>query len=308
MTITYKLYLELIFAGTIVLAILLINNIFLYKQKMEYIAKVLLLFAVCFLSAGCVSNEWVYDPITDVNDLEGRRVGVNLAWESDYYLTGRKDMELVRYDTTADMILALKYDKIDAIALDKDSIRLIVSVSDGIEIVEPSFGEAGSIMYFGSDNESLVEDFNQYLVEFKKTEEYQDLLKRMDEFNGSEYIGTDIPLTGKGEVIRLTLEPDMFPRAFINPGEDIPEGYDTEIIKHYANDRNYQLEFCYSSYDDSVLGLRTGKYDVMTGYICDLYAEEARKTGLLTCDSMYAFPMYFIQKNQKDLTSDTSEY
>ena len=222
-------------------------------NKIKYICIAILLFAVCFLLSGCGSDGWKYDPITDVNNLEGRRVGVNLAWESDYYLDGRKDMEIVRYDSTADMIMALKYDKIDAIALDRDTIKLILSTSNGIEIVEPEFGEASSIMYFAGDKEDLVEDFNQYLAEFKKTEEYQDLLKRMDEYDGKDYLGTDIPLTGKGEAIHVAMQPELFPRAFKNPGEDIPEGFDLEILKHYANDRNYRLEFHYSSYDDSEL-------------------------------------------------------
>lgn len=95
-----------------------------HMRKIKYVLTAMLIISACLFSAGCGSaSEWKYDPITDVNDLEGRRVGVNLAWESDYYLTGRKDMELVRYDSTSDMIMALKYDKIDAIALDVDSLN-----------------------------------------------------------------------------------------------------------------------------------------------------------------------------------------
>ena len=278
-----------------------------YRRKTKYIAVVLLLFAVCLFSAGCGSDEWVYDPITDVNDLEGRRVGVNLAWESDYYLDGRKDMEIVRYDTTADMIMALKYDKIDAIALDDDSIQLILSLSSGIEIVEPAFGEAGSIMYFAGDKEDLVEDFNQYLAEFKKTDEYRDFMERREAFDGSDYVGIDIPLTGKGKVLHVAADPEEFPRSFLYPGEDIPQGYDLEMLKRYANDRDYRLEFYNTVYDDGVLGLLMGNYDIMLGYISDIYNEEAHQHGILTSDPLFEFSMNFIQKNQKDIEADTSE-
>ena len=278
-----------------------------FKQRMKYVSTVLLLLAVCLLFTGCASSEWVYDPITDVNNLEGRRVGVNLAWESDYYLDGRKDMELVRYDTTSDMIMALKYDKIDAIALDIDTLKLIFCVSDGIELIEPAFGEVGSIMYFGSDDESLTEEFNQYLDEFKKTDEYEDLLNRMDEYNGFEFFDADIPLTGEGKTIHVAVDPEEYPRAFLYPGEDIPVGYDLEILKHFANDNNYQLEFYFSTYLDSLMGLQTGSYDIMTGYLSDVYAPEVRRAGLYTCEPMYEFPLYFIQKNSEDMTSDMGE-
>ena len=109
------------------------------KEHIHIVKYILIgmLFCACLFCAGCGSaGDWEYDPITDVNNLEGRRVGVNLAWESDYYLDGRDDMELVRYDTTADMIMALRYDKIDAIALDADSVKLLMSLSEGIEQVE----------------------------------------------------------------------------------------------------------------------------------------------------------------------------
>ena len=278
------------------------------RQKMKYLAAVLLLFAVCLFSAGCSSGEWVYDPITNVNNLEGRRVGVNLAWEADYYLSDRTDMELVRYDNTADMVLALKYDKIDAIALDAETIKVMKSVSEGVEIVEPAVGEVGSIMYFGSDDESLVEDFNKFLVEFKKTGGQEDLEKRLDAFDGSEYIGADIPLTGNGKVLRVAYGPDEFPRVFLNPGEDIPVGYDTEVVKLYANDRNYRLEFYPTSYDDSVVGLQTGKYDILTGYLSDVYADDVKAAGMFTSDPMFMAKVYLIEKYQKDITSNTEMY
>ena len=280
-----------------------------FRLAIKYTGAAVMILAMLFICAGCgAAAEWKYDPITDVNDLEGRRVGVNLSWESDYYLTGRSDMELYRYDTTADMIMALKYDKIDAIALDQESVKLIMSQSEGVEVVEPAFARLGSIMYFGTDDGALAEDFNKYLAEFRKTDEYEDLLKRMDEYDGTEYIGSDIPLTGRGKVINVVADPNNFPRAFLNPGEDILIGYDTEILKHYANDRGYRLEFTYSDYNDGIVGLKGGFYDIMTGYLCDVYAEQVRNDGLYVCDSMYDFSLYFIQKNQRDIVSNTSEF
>ena len=278
-------------------------------EKKKTLISVLLAFA-CIVSAGCgKAVKWEYDPITDVNDLEGRRVGVNLSWESDYYLTGRKDMKLFRYDTTSDLIMALKYDKIDAIALDIDTIKLMMSRSEGLEMVEPAFAQVGSIMYFGADDKALVEDFNKYLAEFKKTDEYKDLLKRLDDFNGSDYIppDPDITLTGSGEVINVIMDPNSFPRAFLNPGEKIPTGYDTEIIKRFANDRGYKLEFYMSDYDDGVMGLQSGNYDIMTGYIGDVYADGVEEAGLYICDRLFEYPLYYIQKNQADIKSETSE-
>ena len=70
------------------------------KKKLKILTQLLIL----ILLAGCQS-EWQPNLITDINNLEGRKVGVNLAWEADYALTGRNDLELYRYDSTADLIL-----------------------------------------------------------------------------------------------------------------------------------------------------------------------------------------------------------
>jgi hypothetical protein len=65
-----------------------------YRFAIKYLSPVLLLFTVCFVCTGC-SVGWKYDPITDVNNLEGRRVGVNLSWEADFFLEGRRDMQCI---------------------------------------------------------------------------------------------------------------------------------------------------------------------------------------------------------------------
>lgn len=270
-------------------------------------AAAMLCVAVAFCCAGCGAAEWEYNPVTDVNNLEGRKVGVNLSWEADYFLTGREDMELCRYDTTSDLVMALKYDKIDVIATDIDSCKLVLSISDGIEMVEPSFGTLGSVMYFGEDDEALSEDFNAFLAEFKKTGEYADFLKRLEEYDGFEYLGPDpeIPLTGTGEKLRVATDPANYPRTFVNPGESIPVGYDVEILKHYANARGYQLEFYLTSYGDGAMGLLSGTYDIMTGYISDIYNAEASYAGVYISDAMFEFPLFYLQKNKRDIKSST---
>lgn len=276
-------------------------------QFNKSIIAVMLLVVICFTGSGCMTaKNWIYNPITDVNNLEGRKVGVNLSWESDYLLTGRPDMELYRYNTTADMIMALRYDKLDAIAMDEDSVRLLLSFSKGLKVVQPAFAEDSSIMYFGNDDGALAQDFNQYMAEYKKTDDYKDMLRRLAEFDGSEYTGPDIPLTGSGKEIRVACDPNNFPRAFKSPGEETFRGFDLEILKYYANDRNYRLKFFESNYDDGVIGMQSGLYDVMTGYLGDVYSKEVRQIGLYPSDGMFSCHLYFIEKQQRDISVDAS--
>lgn len=145
----------------------------------------------------------------------------------------------------------------------------------------------------------------EFLAEFKKTDEYRDLIKRQKEFNGQDYVGPDIPLTGTGKTLRVSADPNNFPRIYKKPGADVLTGHDLEILKRYANDRNYRLEIFESNYNDGVMGLQSGNYDIMTGYLSDVYDEEVKNIGLYVCDSMFDYNLYYIQKNQPEITAVT---
>ncbi len=271
-----------------------------WKQKKCGFVPALLL-ALALVLGGCGAVKWQYRPITDVNDLQGRRVGLLLAWEPDYLLTGRTDMELVRYDSLADMVMALKTNRVDAIAVDTFAWKRMAVGSEGLNRVLPACGSFGAILYFNPDGEALKDDFNAFLAEFKKTEAYRDHLTRLENFDGVNYVDPGIQLTGTGEVLRVAVESEGFPRTFQNAGEDVPTGFDLEALKYFANERNYRMEFTLSTYSDMIIGLQSGLYDVMAGGMSDVYAEEVNDAGMFTCDAFDQVSLYFIEKTQQNI-------
>ncbi len=266
------------------------------KKKLKIFIQLLIL----ILLAGCQSD-WQPNLITDIHNLEGRKVGVNLAWEADYALTGRKDLELYRYDSTADLILALSYNKLDAIAVDHLTWRLFEKNSTGLKKIEPEIKTTGYLLYF--KDEKLKNEYDQYLTEFKNTKEYEDFIQREMSFDG-EYIGPEIELTGTGEAIVVAFDAAGYPRAFLDSGEDIPTGYDLEILKRFANEKNYHIDFVITNYDNAVIGLTDGRYDALAGYLSEEYANEARYYGLYTSMTMDEIPIYFVQKTQNKISID----
>ena len=274
-------------------------------KKVFHITKIVTVIIAVFLFSGCITH-WESDPIDDINDLKGRKVGVNLSWEADYILTPRTDMELYRYDSTSDMLMALNFDKIDAIAVDLLMWNLFAGCSTGLTKIEPEFATTGYTYYFSSNNEQLKDEFNAFLVEFKKTDTYKDFLEREFAFCGDEYNGPDIPLTGTGKVLKVAYDPGGFPRAFCDPGEDMPKGFDLEPLKHFANEYNYQLEFYSSVYDDEVLGLVNGIYDLCAGYLSEVYRSEVINRGIFLSEPFDEVPLYFVQKIVQNIEVDMS--
>ena len=253
---------------------------------------------------GCGNREpeWEYRPITDVNDLEGRRVAVNLGWETDYLLSGRKDLTVVQYDSFSDIILALGYDKVDAFAVDGLVWKVFQANSTGLARVEPPCGSVGYAAYFSADREPLMAEFNAFLADYRQSEAYADHMARLEDFDGLEYVGPEIPLTGTGETLRVATMAEEFPRAFLDVGEDVASGFDLEALKLFANEGNYQLEFYYTVYNDIMQGLRSGTYDLAIGYLSDVYRDEVLDAGVLVSDVLDEIPIYFVEKTQKEIS------
>ncbi len=273
-------------------------------QQARRLAAFALSLALALSLGGCGNSkpEWEYHPITDVNDLEGRRVAVNLAWEADYLLSGREDLTVVQYDSFADIILALGYDKVDAFAVDGLVWKVFQANSTGLARVEPPCGSVGYAAYFSADRETLMEEYNRFLEGYRQTEAYADHMARLEDFDGLEYVGPEIPLTGTGETLRVATMAEEFPRAFLEAGEDVPSGFDLESLKLFANEGNYQLEFYYTVYDDIIQGLLSGAYDLAIGYLSDVYRDEVLDAGVLVSDLLDEIPVYFVEKTQKDIS------
>ena len=262
----------------------------------------LLLMAVLLsvlLLTGC--SRWKASPIKDVSDLEGRRVGVEIACDTDYFLTGRSDLKLVRYDGLSGILLALQYDKVDAMALDELRWRFTAASHSGLKCVTPSFATSGYIIYFSSELSGIRDEFNEFLKAYRASEEYASFQSRLATFDGKEYTGPEIPLTGNGRVLRVAVDASAFPRSFAEADGDTPSGFDLEALKLFANERNYRLEFTISSYDDMIYGLQGGIYDIAAGFLSDLRDAEALSSYLCASDSLYEVPLYFIEKTQADI-------
>ena len=252
---------------------------------------VLLLLAVLTLSlTGCSSLS------RTVSDLDGKRVGVLLSYETDYVLFPRNRADLVWYDTLADMILALKFNKVDVIAADDLMARMLLAGSEGLRKSDEPFGESGYVLYFNSGSEELKDEFNDFLEEFAGTETYRAYLDRLKDFDGVFYEVPDLSLPETGKVLSVAVDAESFPRCFLNAGIDTPLGFDLEPLLYFARRHGYHLEFSVSHYNDIVFGLLAGIYDIGAGALSDVYNQEVEDAGLFCSDTLYTSDLYFIEK------------
>ena len=281
------------------------------KKKKRILSGLAGLLTVCLLS-GCGHEFDSYRPIEDVNALEGRKIGVQIAWASDYILSPRdgKDLILYRYDTTADMLMALFYYQIDAVCIDAVEYKIMEQTNgEALRRVEEPVSTDGYICYVKSGREKLRDDFNRFLEYYHGTDEFTELYDRIMSFDGMRYEAADhIHPNGHGEKIKLAFCADYFPYCYSETDGTIC-GYDIEIMYAFADYCNYELELTETSEEDMYFGTKTGRYDMGLGTISFAYAPEAQAVGILTTDTYYYLPLYLVELNRDArLNMDDSMY
>ncbi len=227
-----------------------------------------------FLFAGCGGELAEYRPITDVNDFDGRRIGCIVGWESDYLLTGRTDLTLRRYDSTADMLMALAYKQLDGIAVDEETSRLVFASMEGISMVEEPIAYIGYTLMASDHGKKYMDEFDEWLVEFMKTDEYKEYDERNHSFDGENFIKLDIEeASNPTEELNVGFIDIYYPCAFEDSTGYIT-GFDIDIVRYFARDMGYKLNFYLSSEAGVGEMIYNNKIDFYAGGTTEVYRDE----------------------------------
>ena len=115
------------------------------KPMKKVFLSILILTAAVLMCCGCSvskdqSSSTESASISSVDDLSGKRIGVQLGTTGDLYCTDyEKDGSgtvVERYNKGADAIQALKTGKIDAVVIDSLPAQKFVDANDDLKIVE----------------------------------------------------------------------------------------------------------------------------------------------------------------------------
>lgn len=249
---------------------------------------VLLLVLALALLTGCAQKQPL-ESLTDVSDLSGYRIGVPLSWNSDYALTRRDDVDLLRYSSVGDLFLALKYKRIDAMALDEYFALYVCDIMPAFEIIPQPVATDQLVGFFSMEQEELRDQFDAFMAEFITTAEYADLLARARAIDGASFETIDVPLTGTGEPIRMGCE-DYFPYTYLNFETGECDGIEIEIAHHFANWVGRPLEITLASIDAGLLSIIVGNLDMMLTGLSDHFRVDVELIAGLHISEPY-FPI-----------------
>ncbi len=236
---------------------------------------------LCFY--GC-SAERQLNHITDVADLQGRTVGVSLVWSADYMLTDRSDLKLLRYNNISNLVMALKYGQVDAIAMERPFANEVMNCISGLRIVEPATAEDQLVACINIEREDVLEDFNDFAAKFYGSEEYEDLFERL---NSVAYEYRKVEATGGNKVLNVGLPTDAYPFCYVDAEDGEYAGSDVEVITRFANEYGYSLNITGSVFDVIEMGIVNGDFDMAIGTFFESCRVDFEVTGMVYLSKPY---------------------
>jgi polar amino acid transport system substrate-binding protein len=202
-----------------------------------------------------------------LDDIADKRIGIFTGTVHDAFVAGQyPKAQVFRFESTADMMASLKNDKVDVTMLDLITAGLVLKQNPDLGLLSDKVYDMPLGVGFNKKNTELLKEFNDFLKEIRQDGTYQQMTERwfvkdadeavMPEFKG---ISSDKKL-----VVGVSVE-DLPYVAVIN---DQYVGFDIEMIRRFAERRNYEVKFVNIGFPALVTALASGKVDMISDGIC----------------------------------------
>ena len=112
------------------------------------------------------------------DDLEGKKIGVQLGTTGDIYAGDIKDAEIERYNKGFEAVQALQQNKIDAVIIDGEPAKVFVEENEGLKILDESFTEEEYAIAIAKDNDELLEKVNAALADLKESGKLDEIVAK----------------------------------------------------------------------------------------------------------------------------------
>ena len=107
-------------------------------------------------------------PIASIDDLEGKKIGVQTGTTGDIYCSDDYGEEAVaRYDNGALAVAALLNGQVDCVVIDNEPAKAFVTANEGLKILETEFAVEDYAAAFNKEDTELLDKFNAALAELK---------------------------------------------------------------------------------------------------------------------------------------------
>lgn len=270
-----------------------------YKKKITFLMVcIMLASALC----GCSSER---APRTI--KLEEAEVGMKILCAEFFAADGHPDLvpyrKLIYIDDYAMGLMALDAKKIDGFygqsttaneilrnakdpsAYNVYRVPINIEVTQAFQVSETAVG---------INEDSLVQDeFRVFMEEFRQTETYADILRRIENTRFESYERKDVELPAPGEAVktlRIGYSPEMMPYSMLD-SEGEAYGGSIEIAAHFAKKMGYAVEWVPATPMASFVEVPSGR---MAMFIFAVNTGWGQLPGVLTDTVAYPVNIVFV--------------
>ncbi|MDR2671176.1 MAG: transporter substrate-binding domain-containing protein [Oscillospiraceae bacterium] len=224
------------------------------------------------LLAGCASSVPA-NTVFSLDDLEGKRIGVQLGTTGDIYASDVEGATVERYNKGADAVLALKQGKIDCVLIDNEPAKVYVQQNSDLKILEDPFELEEYAIALAKGNTALKDRIDSALAELIADGTLAGIV--------ANYIGDkagQTPYASPEGVTRsgtLTMATNAeFPPYEYFEGDQIV-GLDVDMAQALCDRLGLTLQIENMNFDSVIAAVQTGKADVGIAALTD--TEERRQ-------------------------------
>ena len=241
------------------------------KPMKKVFLSILILTAAVLICCGCSvskdqSSSTKSASISSVDDLSGKRIGVQLGTTGDLYCTDyEKDGSgtvVERYNKGADAIQALRQGKIDCVVIDEQPAIKFVEQNDGIRILDEEFTKEDYAFVLSKDNTTLLDQINQALDELKADGTIDNIEKNWvgaeSELGKYPYEKKDIDRSNG--TITIGTNAEFPPYESYSDGQIV--GIDIDIMQAVCDKLGMDLQIEDMAFDSIITAVTSGKVDV----------------------------------------------
>lgn len=219
---------------------------------------------------------------TSTDDLDGKRIGVQLGTVYDLYATKTyPNATVVQFPTYQDMTLAVSARKVDAGLSDVETLaELMLTNTAFATFGEPLFSSPVAAG-FAKSNPTLRSDFNAFLAEIRANGVHDDMVNRWIKTH-SRTMPT-LPAAGTNGVLVVGLSSGGFPFAAVQDGERA--GFDIELARRFGAALGKEVQFADQEFGGLIAALVSGKVDII---IADMFVTAERQKSIDFSDPYFA--------------------
>ena len=226
----------------------------------------------CLMIAGCTKQ--ADQPMAKLEDLANKRVGVGSGTVYDKYVVEKfPAATAMRYSDQADLILAIKSEKIDAAITNLAAARLMLKSNPEVGILTDQVLAFPVGLGFNKNNPALREKFNAFLRNGKADGSIDVMYKKWFETDIDTVKMPKFPKIAGAKTIPVGVAIGDLPSVGYADGEYI--GFDIELLQTFAQKEGVNLEFIPLEFGALIASMVSGKTEIIAD--CIAITEERKK-------------------------------